>query len=594
MKRVYWWVVYGCIVGLWSSMAVAGNVIREQGTSRAVQLGEDGRLVYHHDARGNRLPDFSHVGYHAGERPIPDVPVVMTLEPQDGDDTERIQTAIDTLGRREPGADGFRGALLLTRGTYHVEGTLRINHSGIVLRGEGRGPDGTLLVAAGFGDPKYKRTLITIGNSDAPVLREDSRSDITDEYVPIGAHSFHVASVDDYQVGDRILLFRPSTAEWISSIGCDRLQPRWTRVRNLRWVQEGPNPGLYYQRSGISHPQRISKEPDETWEEFKARVPLSENGSQLNVTQQWRPGEYDFYFERVITEIDGHTVTLDAPVVHAMREEFGGGAMYHYDAPGRVREVGIENLRIFSEFAAPIAGHPFGDPKRAARPSENHGWDAIRLSRNTENTWVRDITAKYFGWSVVSALGTRATIQDCVSLGQASRVQGGRRYPFMISGQMNLVQRCVTYGGRHEFVTQARTAGPNVFVDCIGKDSRQSAGPHHRYSIGTLFDNVKSERPMESRFRGNSGTGHGWAGTQTVFFNSIAPDFLVGAPPGGISWVIGSAATYSPEKRVSPASLYYRQVRDRLGADALHYLLTPEQREGEMGRFTWLESVETP
>ena len=277
-----------------------------------------------------------------------------------------------------------------------------------------------------------------------------------------------------------------------------------------------------------------------------------------------------------------------------MEKKYGGGAIYQYDAPGRVREVGVENLRIFSAFAEPVEGHPFGDPARAANPSENHGWHAIRLSRNTENTWVRNITAKYFGWSVVSATGKRATIQDCVSLGHASRRQGGRRYPFMISGQMNLVQRCVTYGGRHEFVSQRQTAGPNAFVDCVGIDSLHASGPHHRYSVGTLFDNVKSEFYMESRFRGNSGTGHGWAGTQTVFYNSIAPQFRVGAPPGGISWVIGCADEYAPEKRVSPASLYYQQVRDRLGADALKYLLSPDQVEGGIGTFAWVESVESP
>ena len=594
MKQVSRIVICALLVGICGSVALAGEVIREQGTSRAVRMGEERRLVYDKDDKGNRLPDFSYVGYHLGERPIPDVSVVITLDPRDGDDTERIQAAIDRIAQREPDADGIRGAVLLTSGTYHVEGTLRINHSGIVLRGEGSDPDGTLLVAAGYDDPKYKRTLIQVGNNDHPEKREDTRSDITDDYVPIGVHSFTVDSVDDYQEGDRILLYRPSTAEWISSIGTDDLDPNWQRVWDLRWEKEGSRPGLYFQRRGISHPQRIAKDPDETWEEFKERVPLSDDQERLNVTRQWQPGEYDFYFERIITAIDGNTVTIDAPVVHPMQEEYGGGAIYRYDAPGRVREVGIEDLRIFSEFAEPIDGHPFGDPDRKRRPSENHGWHAIRLSRNTEDTWVRDITAKYFGWSVVSATGKRTTIQDSVSLGHASRVQGGRRYPFMISGQMNLVQRCVTYGGRHAFVSQRQTAGPNVFVDCVGIGAHHASGPHHRYSVGTLFDNVKSDFFMESRFRGSSGTGHGWAGTQTVFYNSIAPRFRVGAPTGGISWVIGCADEYDPEKRVSPSSLYYQQVRDRLGSGALEYLLSPEQVAGGLGTFAWLESVETP
>lgn len=108
-----------------------------------------------------------------------------------------------------------------------------------------------------------------------------------------------------------------------------------------------------------------------------------------------------------------------------------GKLIYSKDAkgnetPGRVTEVGIENLRLVSEFDAPIPGHHYGDPKKTDR-AENHAWHGIQLGRNTENTWVRNITGKYFGWSLVSASGKHATVQDCVSLGHASRITGGRR-----------------------------------------------------------------------------------------------------------------------------------------------------------------------
>jgi hypothetical protein len=248
-------------------------------------------------------------------------------------------------------------------------------------------------------------------------------------------------------------------------------------------------------------------------------------------------------------------------------------------------EVGIENLRLVSEFAAPTPDHPYGDPSKTGQ-AENHAWHGIKLARNTENTWVRDVTGNYFGWSLVSTSGKLATVQDCVNLGHASRITGARRYSFMINGQLNLVQRCITFEGRHEFVTQEKTAGPNVFVDCLGVNSRENAGPHHRYSIGTLFDNVKSENPMESRFRGRSGTGHGWAAAQTCFYNCIAPELIVEAPPGGISWVIGSAKSGDESSRVTPASLYYQQVQDRLGKAALDRLATAEQRKG-LGKYLW-------
>lgn len=563
------------------------GVIVERGTSTVVGPGADGRLMYSKDKQGNRLPDFSYVGYHSGERAIPGVPVVAELSPAEGDNTTAIQTAIDELGARPAGEDGFRGALLLKRGVYRVEGVLRVGQSGIVLRGEGNGPDGTVLVAAGYGEGKFKRTLITVGNGNRIKLVDESRREIVDDYVPVGAHSFEVESAEGYAEGDRIVVHRPATEEWIRSIGCDRLKPRWTGIRDVRWEKDGPEPGLYYQRGGSSHVQRIPKKADETWELFKERVPISRDGTKLDVTRQWEAGHYHFYFERRITDIDGNRITIDAPIVHPLDEQYGGGAIVHYETPGRVYEVGIENLRLVSEFAKPVEGHPYGDPSQTGR-AEKHGWNAIKLHRNSENTWVKNVTGNYFGWSVVSASGVRATVQDCVSLGHASRITGGRRYPFMIDGQLNLMQRCLTFEGRHEFVAQARTAGPNVFVDCIGRNSKSSTGPHHRYSIGTLFDNVRSERAMESRFRGSSGTGHGWAGTQTCFYNCIAPGFNVDAPPGGISWVIGSGSEFSEETRVDPPSLYYRQVEERLGEAAVQRQCSPEQRR-QVGRYLWVD-----
>jgi len=158
----------------------------------------------------------------------------------------------------------------------------------------------------------------------------------------------------------------------------------------------------------------------------------------------------------------------------------------------------------------------------------------------------------------------------------------------VIDGQLSLVQRCVAFAGRHEFANQSRTAGPNVFVDCIGFNSKNSAGPHHRYAIGNLYDNVKSKHGMESRFRGNSGTGHGWAGTQTCFYNCVAPGFSVQAPPGGISWVLGSGKSDEKGIRLTPPSLYYQQLQDRLGKAALSRLATEEQRK-QMGKYVWAE-----
>jgi hypothetical protein len=586
-------------------LALPGNLraqtIIERCTSKLYHPDSSGKLVYSKDKNGNRLPDFSHVGYHSGEKAIPFVPVKITLEPGSGDDTRSIQDALDKLGAFPPDEAGLRGAVLLRRGVYRVDGTLIISNSGVVLRGEGNGPDGTVIIATGYDELKYKRALITVGprsdnleahtshryTIDHVKLVTNSRQAILDPYVPVGAFTFEVMSASDYKPGDRIVVYRPSTQEWIHSIGCDKLAARWAGIRDIRWVKDGETPGVYYQRLGYDSQYHLLQKRDESWDDFVKRVPLSKDGERFDFTRQWEAGEYDLFFERRITGVDGNHITIDIPIVHSMETAFGGGAIFHYETPGRITEVGIENLRLVSEFAEPVPNHPYGDPKKITE-AETHAWNGIHIKNNTENTWVRDVTGSYFGWSLISASGKRATIQDCVNLDHASIISGGRRYTFMIDGQLNLVQRCVAFNGRHEFVTQARTAGPNVFVDCVGFDSKQSAGPHHRYSVGTLFDNVRSEWEMESRFRGNSGTGHGWAGTQTCFYNCIAPGFSVNAPPGGISWVIGSAPEDKEDTRVYPASLYYQQVQDRLGKAALDRLTTAEQREN-LGEYLWVK-----
>ena len=115
--------------------------------SKFVTLNGDGSLTYHPDKDGATLPDFSLVGYHQNDIAIPDVPIVKTIEaPKDGDAGQLIQDAIDEVSKRSPDANGFRGTLLLKRGTYKVAGQLFIKAGGVVLRGEGDDKTGTRII----------------------------------------------------------------------------------------------------------------------------------------------------------------------------------------------------------------------------------------------------------------------------------------------------------------------------------------------------------------------------------------------------------------------------------------------------------------
>src|SRR5213083_773206 len=83
-------------------------------TSSIVYAGPDGRLVYAPNAAGDRIPDFSQVGYKTGNVPLPNtpggvsVPVKQTLSPTSGDQTARIQAAIDAVAALTPDTNGFR------------------------------------------------------------------------------------------------------------------------------------------------------------------------------------------------------------------------------------------------------------------------------------------------------------------------------------------------------------------------------------------------------------------------------------------------------------------------------------------------------
>ena len=503
-----------------------------------VHPGADGKLVYVPDERGDTIPDFSNAGYGGGGVPLPQVETHVTVEPrQSGDDTERIQAAIDEVASLARDRHGIRGALLLKRGAYRVGGSLKIAASGVVLRGEGDGEDGTVLIATGKG----QRALIRIEGEGGPQEVEGRRQAIVDAYVPVGARSFEVASSKGFVVGEQVVVHRPSAAEWIHAIGMDRIE--------------------------MSHPD----------------------------VKQWRPGTCDFRFDRMVTAIDGNVITVDAPVGNAFQEEYGGGCIYPYAFPGRIEQVGIESIRAISEFDNRI----LDERKEGEYADEDHGWDLVLLDR-VQNAWVRNVTSVHFGYACVKVLGRTkwVTIQDCGCLDPVSEVRGSRRYSFPLSGQLALVQRCLARRGRHDFVLHAWAPGPNVFLDGLAETAFSDSGPHHRWSMATLFDNVVVRgNAINVQDRQGSGTGHGWAGSQKVLWNCVADRIACQKPPTSQNHCIGCIAEKDPGwhpredghweshgQPVTPRSLYLTQLEDRLGMDAVREVATDAQIDGTILR----------
>ncbi len=153
--------------------------------------------------------DFSTAGYAANSRPIPAAPVRVTVSPAPGDNTARIQRALDYIGSLPPATNGLRGAVLLLKGRHEILGGLLITNSGVVLRGQG--VNDTTLVAAGLD----RRTLIRVQGTRASLANGSVR--ITDS-VPVGATVIPVVEVAMFKPGSAVCITRPSTIAWIEKL----------------------------------------------------------------------------------------------------------------------------------------------------------------------------------------------------------------------------------------------------------------------------------------------------------------------------------------------------------------------------------------
>ena len=489
--------------------------------SKLVYPGKDGKLVYVPDENGNTIPDFSNCGYMGGGIKLPDVPVRVSVDPGEGDAGARIQAAIDKISALLRDKNGFRGAVLIKKGVYKINEPLRIKTSGVVLRGEGQDEKGTVLVAT----QRKQHSLIEVKGQGFGKAAGAARK-ITDTYVPVGSHTFKLDSANGLKVGDHVVVRRIGNKDWIHEIAMDRITPR---------------------------------------------------ASDPSGTKQWEPFNSDY--DRFVTAIKGDQITIDAPIVCAIEQRWGGGEVLMLDSSQRISQIGIENLRGDSEFD-PKVTLEIGDKKEKYYADEQHGWDFINIS-GAEDVWVKNITALHFGYSAVNIGQAKwVTVQDSKCLDMVSEITGSRRYCFNIDGQQNLVQRCEADSGRHSFVVGGRVCGPNVFLNCKASNQHATSEPHHRWSTGGLYDNVSADMAIQDRQW--MGSGHGWSGANYVVWNCEGP-LVCQRPPTAQNWAIGQIGEKqpgafaprpdgyweSPGHHVDPKSLYLQQLKDRLGKNAL-------------------------
>lgn len=252
----------------------------------ALQVKND-QLTYLADSKGNRILDYSSCGYRNSEQAIPNVDNVVFVPWQESNASERIQKAIDYVSSLPVGKNGFRGAVLLDKGTFSLNESLRIHTSGIVLRGM----------------DKAQTKLLKKGVDRAALLYVEGKNDmrITDTlavltpYVPVNTSTFQVTNNTQLKKGDRVQIVRASSKEWIASLGCDIFG------------------------GGIS-------------------------------ALGWKSGEMDLVWDRTLAIVSGNQVTLDAPMTVALDTQWGKTQVLRYQWAGRISEVGVENLIMESDY----------------------------------------------------------------------------------------------------------------------------------------------------------------------------------------------------------------------------------------------------
>ena len=509
-----------------AAVLLSAAAVTAQGTSIWVFPDDAGRLQYRVDARGNRIMDFSHAGYKGGGVRIPDVRVARTVTPVEGDNTAQIQTAIDEVSKLAPDTDGFRGAVLLERGTYDVAGNLRVDTSGIVLRGSGSGVNGTVLRVTGS-----PHRVFTIGGTGTWRPVEGSVR-VTDRYVPAGARGFSVEPIHDLQAGDAVLIQRRVTTDWIHFMGMDTLE---RDGKPQTWLKPG---------TIITHDRRISSiEPP-------------------------GPGQTS-------------RITVDVPLSDSFDASYFTTTVAKYTFPGRIEQVGVESLRV----VVPAQDKPISEAQYTllSMNAVSDGWVRDVVSVGTQNSTT-------FGATVRRVTIDRVSIQHTLPFTAAAApadfaISGTQilldRSEVIGEGVWPVVTQVGVTGPNVILNFRSTTAGiaphqrwaTGLLVD----SSEFTGGSDRRPNIA--FSN-----------REYAGSGHGWSVGWAVAWNVKAEVLLIQQPPGSKNWCIGCTGRFtpilwhgnqipippspsetheSPGVSVAPSSLYLSQLRDRLGEQAL-------------------------
>ena len=445
--------------------------------------------------------DYSYCGYKQSEVEIPDLPNKVYVSWQAGDCSDRIQQAIDYVSGLKPDKrSGFRGAVLLGEGVFSLSRPLRLHTSGVVLRGTGR--QQTTLFKTGID----RGAVVYIEGADD--LQVTDTIPLADIRVEAGSNIIHCNP--NLQSGDDVMIWRPSTEEWIKTLGCSSF---------------GGGKELGY------------------W--------------------GWHPGETDMIWFRTISRVTGNEIVLNAPLSYAFDNTFGGGFLLPFHWPGRIENCGIENLSIDSEVPHSTSFDEDHAWDGVSISNARDCWVRMVNFRHLAGSAV-----------VISHSGCRVTVEDCKSTTPVSELGGMRRRTFYTLGGQCLFQRCYSEQGIHDFSAGVCAPGPNAFVQCTSHESHGFSGSIGPMASGLLFDCVTIDgNDLKFRNLELENYGAGWNTANSMLWQCAAsgihcynlPDSSRNSSHGCWGQMWGNGEWSQPNEHVKPWSLFKDQLEQRLG-----------------------------
>ncbi|KAF9771657.1 hypothetical protein IL306_010713 [Fusarium sp. DS 682] len=451
-------------------------------------------------SHGDVIPDFSFAGYHNSAIILPSVTapgITLSFNNSRFDVRPVIQQAIDSI------ASSGGGSVILPAGKWPITAGLNLSSNVVVT---GSADDKTVLSLS----ERPSVPVFTLGSTNTAKPRYGFRSNITNEYVPIGSSSVEVVDSTGFAVDQLVYVARVATEPWIKANGMSDL------VRD-------------------------------------------------DASQTWIPANKRILSPNQISGVYGNNITLKIPLTDNLDSAYLEPELIVYTPPEVNVEMGIRDLQI--EVPDTCSGAPITDKTCNSAAVRFPSWTVDSWASGLTLKGFN----KFFQ---IDQDAARITIQNSTMNRDKDISGSALPFDILIQGSQVLVQDCEQVGipsaRCFSVATGSLTPGPNAVLRHKTQSESQTIYPHQRWAQGLLVEDTSVATYFVNR--NTKGSGHGWSINGGVGWN-IDGKAEFESPPTGINWCIGcgekgndpkgNATLLESGKRVEPQSLFEAQLENR-------------------------------